>query len=275
MIYDLHAHSNVSDGILDPKDVVLRARDRSVDVLALTDHDTLAGLQSAAEAAAGTGLTLIAGIEFSTQWLGRGIHVLGLNIDPTDAGLQDVVASQSRQRWQRARLIAGNLRRAGIKDPLDGARRFASADHIARPHFARYLVEAGYVSTVALAFRKYLGAGTVGDVPHGWLEMADIVQAIKLAGGVAVLAHPGKYNLTRSRICRLAEAFRDLGGQGLEVISGVQTSQVTADMGRIANQVGLYASCGSDFHMPDRSWQELGAAGALPANCRPVWQLWN
>lgn len=275
MIYDLHAHSNVSDGILDPKDVVSRAISRAVDVLALTDHDTLAGLESATEAAAGSDLTLIAGIEFSTQWLGRGIHILGLNVDPSAAHLQEVVACQSRQRWQRAQAIAQNLSREGIKDPLDGARRYAAADHIGRPHFARYLVEAGYVSTVALAFRKYLGTGTIGDVPHGWLEMANIVQAINLAGGVAVLAHPGKYNLTRSRICKLAQEFRDLGGQGLEVISGVQTRQVTQDMSRIANQIGLHASCGSDFHMPDRSWQDLGAAGSLPENCKPVWQLWN
>src|SRR5690606_5002107 len=131
LIYDLHAHSNASDGILDPKDVVSRARSRAVDVLALTDHDTLAGLSSAAEAAKGTGLTLIAGIEFSTQWLGRGIHILGLNIDPFAGPLQEVVASQTRQRWQRAQAIALNLSRAGIKDPLDGARRFATADHVA------------------------------------------------------------------------------------------------------------------------------------------------
>lgn len=275
MIYDLHAHSNASDGILSPEDLVARAKVRSVDVLALTDHDTTAGIRAASLAAKAAGLTFVAGIEFSTQWHKRGVHILGLNIDPGHDQLVEVVQEQHRRRLSRAHLIAERLDRLGMAGSLEGARRIAGSELIGRPHFARYLVEAGHVTSVAAAFKKYLGSGKVGDVAPDWLSMAEVIQVIRRAGGVATLAHPRKYNLTRSKICTLADHFKEEGGQGIEVISGTQTPEDTLDMVRIAERFGLCASAGSDFHMPDQPWQELGACGSLPSGCTPVWQLWQ
>ncbi len=275
MIYDLHAHSNASDGILDPGDLIARAKAHCVDVLALTDHDTTAGILAASRAAQAAGLTLIAGIEFSTQWQKRGVHVLGLNIDPLEEHLAEVVREQRRRRLERAHQIAERLGKLGFADSLEGARRIAGSELIGRPHFARYMVEAGYVKTVAAAFKKYLGSGKSGDVAPNWLGMTEIIHAIRRAGGVATLAHPRKYNLSRSKICALADHFKEEGGQGIEVISGAQAREETQDMVRIAERFDLCASVGSDFHEPDRPWQELGACGRLPPGCTPVWQLWQ
>ncbi len=275
LIYDLHAHSNASDGILSPEDLVARAKLRSVDVLALTDHDTTAGLQAASRAAQAVGVAFVAGIEFSTQWQKRGIHVLGLNIDPQEKHLAEVVTEQHRRRLERAHRIAERLEKLGFANSLEGARRVAGSELIGRPHFARYMVEAGHVQTVAAAFKKYLGSGKVGDVAPNWLSMTEIIHAIRRAGGVATLAHPRKYNLSRSKICALADSFKEEGGQGIEVISGSQARDETQDMVRIAERFDLCASVGSDFHEPDRPWQELGACGSLPSGCTPVWQLWQ
>lgn len=274
MIYDLHAHSNASDGILSPQDLVSRAKNAGVDVLALTDHDTLAGIEAARETADALGVGFVAGIELSALWAGRGIHVVGLNVDCSSGALLEVIGQQQNARLQRAHLISERLGKAGIKGAFDGASEFAQGLNIGRPHFAKFLVREGYVANFQAAFKTYLGAGKPGDVKQLWPSLDSLVGAIKAAGGTAVLAHPLKYDMTRSRLCTLLAEFCASGGEAVEVVSGSQTVQETKNMAIIAQQFDLYASCGSDFHTPDQPWQELGRSARLPEVCRPVWQCW-
>lgn len=275
MIYDLHTHSNASDGILSPEALVSRALARGVTHLAITDHDTLTALPEAYAQAQGSGLDLISGIEFSTQWRGRGVHLVGLNMDLDGPGLLAAVHSQAEARTSRALEIARRLEKLGFTDVWAGARQFAGSEALGRPHFAQYLVQKGYVPSMQAAFKKYLGASKTGDVQQCWLEPDEIVAAINGAGGVAVLAHPLKYALTHTKLRALVTDFSGWGGQALEVISGHQSSVDTQLMARVAQQHQLYASCGSDFHVPDRPWQELGAFGKLPECCTPVWHSWQ
>lgn len=274
MIYDLHAHSNVSDGILSPRELVCRAKEQGVDVLALTDHDTLTGLDAARAAAEACSLRLIDGIELSTLWAGRGVHIVGLNIDCKSPALTQAVQAQQSARLERAHRIGEKLAKAGIAGAFEGASRYAEGENLGRPHFAKYLVEAGHVANFQAAFKQYLGAGKLGDVKQLWLPLGEVIAAIKAAGGVAVLAHPLKYELTRTKLCTLLDAFRGEGGEAVEVISGSQTAQETESLALLARQFGFYASCGSDFHLPGQPWQELGVASRLPEHCKPVWQHW-
>ncbi len=273
-MYDLHSHSLCSDGILRPQAVVSRAKAQGVSVLALTDHDTVAGIVEAQAAAAEEGIVLLPGIEFSCLWQGTGIHIVGLNIDPLHPQLIAAVEQQTCNRNQRAEQIAAKLAKAGIPGALEGARQRAGEGVIGRPHFAKFLVDTGRVSSMSAAFKRYLGAGKIGDVKQVWPTIDQAVGWILAAGGVAVLAHPDKYKMTRTKLGRLLEEFVEAGGQALEVISGRQEPRVTEDMSRLANKFGLFASCGSDFHVPDQPWQELGQFNDLPADCRPVWELW-
>jgi predicted metal-dependent phosphoesterase TrpH len=275
LIYDLHTHSNASDGILSPPALVSRARQRGVTHLALTDHDTVHGLQSAREQAEIEGITLIDGIEFSCLWAGRGIHVVGLNVDITCTDLREAIAAQLEARDIRAEEIGKRLEKAGVPEPLQGARRIAGDAVLGRPHFARYLVEQGFANNINGAFKQYLGAGKPGDVKHRWPDIASMATAIRGAGGVPVLAHPAKYELTRTKLRELLVAFKEAGGLAIEVVSGQQAVNETESLAGIAAQFDLYASCGSDFHVPDQPWQELGSFTPLPRICRPVWQLWH
>jgi 3',5'-nucleoside bisphosphate phosphatase len=272
LVFDLHSHSNCSDGILSPKALMSRARDRGVTVLALTDHDTIAGIGPGRQAAADEGMTLIPGIEFSSRWGQCGVHVLGLGIDPDATELKAAIGQQQAARDERAKAIADRLARLGIPGALDGARALAGGQ-VGRPHFAQYLVATGCVKNEAAAFKKYLGAGKPADVKFQWPDMAQVINWIHASGGVAVLAHPYKYPLTRTKRCALVADFARAGGDALEVISGQQPSGVAEELARLANTHHLAASCGSDFHRPDAPWQELGSFGALPAACRPVWSL--
>lgn len=275
MIYDLHTHSNASDGILSPADLVSRAKQRGVTHLALTDHDTVQGLQRARLQAEAEDLVLIDGIELSCLWAGRGIHIVGLNIDPASPSLQTVIESQREAREARAEEIGRRLEKAGIRGALEGAQQLAGDAVLGRPHFARFLVAEGYANNMNGAFKHYLGAGKVGDVKHHWPDIAQVIEAIVRAGGVPVLAHPAKYELTRTKLRELLAQFKDSGGLAIEVISGQQAINETEALASMANLFGLHASCGSDFHVPEQPWQELGCFSNLPTVCRPVWQLWH
>ncbi len=273
-VHDLHTHSNISDGILDPESLVSRAKAKGVDVIALTDHDSVAGLARARASARDLGLQLVNGIEFSGVWGKLGVHIVGLDIDPGHPVILEAVAHQAEIRELRAQKIGERLARVGVTGALEGARAIAGDSVIGRPHFARYLVETGAVTGMHQAFKKYLGAGKPGDVKNLWPDMSTAIDWIRAAGGVAVLAHPEKYKLTRTRLRALVADFCEAGGRALEVVSGHQESGVTDCLARLATERGLYASCGSDFHVPDQPWQELGAFGTMPAACKPVWQLW-
>lgn len=271
--FDLHCHSTASDGVLPPSDVVQRAHDNGVTHLALTDHDTLAGFDEAQAAAQRLGVTLISGLELSTIWNGKNIHVVGLGVDVNHAPLLHHCEQQHRKRRERAESIASVLTKLGVKDALAGAEALAGSGSIGRPHFARHMVETGFVASEQKAFKKYLGTGKPADIPSNWPTVTEAVGWIRDAGGVAVLAHPLKYKMTRTKLCRVLETFVDAGGQAMEVISGnQQTVSETRDLQRLAHDFGLQSSLGSDFHTPEAPWHDLGRCPELPTDAIPVWQ---
>lgn len=249
-----------------------RAKMRGVAVLALTDHDTIAGLRAAQQAADENGLVLINGIEFSSHWGRNGVHVVGLGIDLQSEALCSAIAFQQQARIDRARAISERLAKLGFSGALAGAQELAGNAVVGRPHFAHYLVKIGAAKHVQGAFKKFLGAGKSADVKYQWPDIQQVIGWIHLAGGQAVLAHPQKYELTRTKMCALVGDFAAQGGDGLEVISGQQGNAATEDLARIAQANGLSASCGSDFHSPDQPWQELGNFGRLPEHCHPIWR---
>lgn len=273
MIFDLHSHTYFSDGALSPEALVERAKARGVSVLAITDHDTIAGVGLAHKAAVKAGIELIAGIEFSSQWGKGGVHIVGLGVDPDSPGLQAAIKFQELAREARSKAIGERLSRAGFPGALAGAQALAGEGTLGRPHFAQYLVSIGAVKNINAAFKKYLGTGKPADVKYQWPLMDEVIGWIHSAGGVAVLAHPTKYELTRMKMCALVDSFAAAGGDAVEVISGLQPMSLTQDLINIVNARSLYASCGSDFHVPDQTWQELGSFGVLPDNVKPVWNL--
>lgn len=273
-IYDLHCHSDQSDGILSPEALVSRAKANNVEVLALTDHDTVAGVRRAQKQGEIEGVKVLAGIEFSSLWKKQGVHIVGLNVDMDAKVLQEAVQKQESSRDERARLIGEKLRELGIEGAYEGARQHAGEGVIGRPHFAAHLVENGYVNSVNKAFKKYLGIGKPGNVEQMWPQIEDVIHWILNAGGIAVLAHPVKYNMNRTRLCSLVRDFAEAGGSAIEVVSGRQMDHVTQDLAEITEKYSLKASCGSDFHGPFGEWQELGKFPPLPESVDPVWSIW-
>ncbi len=251
-----------------------RAKEAGLDVIALTDHDTIEGLARARCAAMREGMTLINGIEFSTRWGKIGVHVVGLGLDTASPELLQAIAAQQQARIDRNLTIAGRLEKLGAKDVYQRATELACGAQIGRPHFAQLLVDDGLVKSVASAFKKYLGAGKVGDIKQQWPPLDEIIAIIRAAGGVAVLAHPAKYRLTRTKLRALATDFAAAGGEAIEVISGYQPSGLARDLAALANDLDLTSSCGSDFHRPGGIWQELGRFESMPVNARPIWSLW-
>ena len=269
MIFDLHSHTWFSDGALGVQELASRAAEKGVGVLSITDHDTIDAYHGVTSP--DMPLKVVAGIELSTQWGSAGIHVLGLNIDLDSDAIRSAARIQSQIRLERAMRISENLEKKGIKDAYAGAKSLSRGGYIGRPHFAQYLIDIGKADSMRTAFKKYMGDGKAGDVKKHWTELSQIIRWIRDANGVAVLAHPLKYKLTRTRLKRLLDNFIAAGGQGMEVISGQQTPQQTSDLAQLCAQYGLLASCGSDFHEPGKPWAELGAFAPLPASVVPVW----
>ena len=270
--FDLHSHSTCSDGLLKPGELVARAAQRGVTTLALTDHDEVSGLVEARAAAEQQGMLLINGVEISVTWNGHTLHVVGLHIDPENhelaAGLNQVRSGRRR----RAEAMAASLEQAGIAGSLEGARaRASNPELVSRTHFARFLVEHGHARDLQSVFRKYLTGDKPGHVPHQWASLEQAVGWIKVSGGMPVLAHPGRYKLDNAQCGALLTQFKDLGGAGVEVVTGSHTAQQFATWGRHARHYGLLASAGSDFHGPGESYRDLGELPALPNGCTPVW----
>ncbi len=272
---DLHAHSQVSDGALAPAEVARRAREHGVELFALTDHDEVGGLAAAAAAAAEIGLVFVPGVEISVTWGGETIHVVGLRIDPGCAELRAGLARTRSGRDARARRMGDDLARAGIPDAYAGALKYAGNPALlGRTHFARYIVEQGVCRDVGEVFRHYLAEGKPGFVPHRWAGLDEAVGWIRRAGGVAVLAHPGRYRIGETALWALVTAFRDAGGEGIEVVTGSHTPDQYGRFAELARAFGLRASRGSDFHGPHESRVELGSLPSLPAPLVPVWIDW-
>lgn len=275
-IYDLHCHSTASDGVLTPRELVLRAKEKGVDVLALTDHDELSGQAEAGETAVEAGLQLIHGVEISVSWSNVTLHVVGLNVDPLDPVLLHGLARNRGGRTERARRIGEELARIGIPGAFEGASALAdNKELISRTHFARFLIERGTAKNMKSVFKHYLVKGKPGYVSHQWASLEDALTWIRAAGGVAVLAHPGRYQIGREKMRLLLSEFHHLGGAGIEVVTGSHTPDQVPVFTELALEFDLLSSIGSDFHAPGEGGRELGRLTALPARCRPIWQAWN
>ena len=273
--FDLHCHSNISDGKLPPAELVARAAGQGVTVLALTDHDDVSGLDLARDAAAEHGIRLVNGVEISVSWGVHTLHIVGLQIDPLHpmlvAGLEGIRAG----RRERAGKMAEQLDKAGIKNSLEGAYQHADNKNlIGRMHFARFLVAQGIVKDVRTVFKKYLVKGKPGYVGHQWANLGDAIAWINASGGQAVLAHPGRYDMGSTKMHELLAEFRALGGVGIEVVTGSHTPEQYPHFANLAAKFGLLSSRGSDFHAPGEGYRDIGRLPALPTLCTPIWQDW-
>ena len=270
---DLHSHSTVSDGTLSPAELVRRAAAQGVELFALTDHDETGGLAEAAACAEAIGLPFVAGVEVSVTWAGRTVHVVGLGIDPSSRALGDGLATVRSGRTERALQMAEQLAAAGIGGAFEGALKYVGNPQlISRTHFARFLVERGVCRDTREVFGRYLVEGKPGYVPHRWAQLPQAVRWIVEAGGIAVIAHPGRYRFSDDEFWALATEFRELGGAGLEVVTSNHGPAETQRFADLALQLGFAASRGSDFHGPGESQAELGRIGALPHRLVPVWE---
>lgn len=271
---DLHCHSTVSDGTLSPVDVVLRAHANGVDLLALTDHDEVGGLAEARNVAGNLGLQFINGVEISVSWQGDTIHIVGLNIDPNHPSLLAGLAQIKSGRTIRAQKIAQALEAMGIPNAFEGAMRYAeNAELISRAHFARYLIELKWARDMPSVFQHYLVRGKPGYVAHEWASLKDALGWIHDAGGVSVIAHPGRYRISQAQRQQLFEEFKALHGMAIEVVSGSHGTAQIAGFAHIARQYGFLASRASDFHSVTESPIDLGRAPPLPLDLIPVWTV--
>lgn len=274
MNWDFHCHSSISDGLLPPAQVVARAAANGVDLLALTDHDAIDGLAAADVAARDAGIALMPGVEISIEWQGTPIHIVGLGIDAGCRELVDGLESLREGRIERARRMSAALEKVGISGAFEGALRYAANPSlVSRAHFARYLVELGVCDEVKRVFDRYLVPGKPGYVEHQWATLADATGWIAAAGGISVVAHPARYKLTSGATRRFLEDFVAHGGQGIEVVCGSHTPENVRQFARLATELGLYASRGSDFHGPEESIVDLGRMSELPEGQRPVLEL--
>lgn len=272
---DLHCHSQYSDGILSPEALLQKAMRNGVRTLALTDHDTVAGLKAMNQAAQNTSVNIINGIELSACWKKYTIHIIGLRIDVNNKNLVQLIELQNEKRIARAREIGERLKVCGVEDAYMKACEIAGHKRVGRPHFAQVLVNESIVSDPQAAFKQFLIQGRAAYVPTSWLSLEAVVEGIVAAGGQAVIAHPVKYKLTRSKLHELIIAFKQAGGEGLEVVSGEIMPSQMQEIAGLCARFGLLASTGSDYHGDGISRVALGRQQALPENCTPIWQKWN
>lgn len=274
--FDLHSHSLASDGALSPADLVNRAADYGVTALALTDHDTLAGLAEARQAAKERGIRLINGIEFSVRHDNREYHILGLGLDSDNPQLCERVASQQQARVNRAREIGRRLdKAAGLANSYERTCELADSQAPGRPWFAKYLEQAGRVRNGRHAFNRFLKQGQSAFVATPWCSMEEAIEDIHAAGGQAVVAHPHGYGLTRKKLRQLLTAFKAQGGDGLEVAMPGLTRQQQELLNECWQHFDLKVSAGSDFHSPEQKWLALGRLPDIPRGATPVWQSFN
>ena len=270
---DLHCHSRFSDGTLSPTDLAQRAQRNGVQLWALTDHDETAGLAEAGAAASTAGMDFLTGVEVSVTFAGETVHIVGLGFDADNAALRAGLARTRSGRLARAHDMADGLAQVGIKGAFEGAQRYVSnPDLMSRTHFARWLVETGVCSDTSAVFRRYLTEGKPGYVVHRWAALGEAVQWISQAGGVAVIAHPGRYKFSVNEEFALFSEFKTHGGLGVEVLTGSHGRADTLKYTGMAQEFGLLASRGCDFHSPGESRTDLGSLPDLPGNLTPVWQ---
>ena len=271
---DLHCHSVVSDGTLTPEALAARARANGVELWALTDHDEIGGQARAAAAAAVNGMAYLTGTEISVTFANETVHIVGLGFDATNPLIVNGLAKTRGGRSERAMEMSDGLAKVGIKGAYEGALKFVgNPELISRTHFARFLVESGVCKDTYEVFRKYLTDNKPGFVPHRWASLGDAVGWITQSGGVAVIAHPGRYKFTANEEFALFSEFKTHGGQGVEVVTGSHTTAEYVEYAAVAKEFGMAASRGSDFHSPDESRIDLGTLPMLPGDLTPVWEL--
>ena len=269
---DLHCHSVISDGTLQPEALAERAKANGVELWALTDHDELAGQMRARDAAAAIGLPWLSGCEISVTFADITVHIVGLGFDIDNAALRDGLAATRGGRHERAMEMSDGLAKAGIRDAYQGALKYVgNPGLISRTHFARFLVESKVCPDTQSVFRKYLVEGKPGYVPHRWAALRDAVHWIVDAGGLAVIAHPARYRFTANEEYALFTEFIAHGGRGVEVVTGSHSPAEALRYAETALEFDLLASRGSDFHSPEESHVDLGKLPALPAKLKPVW----
>ncbi|OOZ14537.1 phosphatase [Solemya velum gill symbiont] len=271
--YDFHSHSTASDGTLTPSRLVARAADMGVHVLALTDHDTLEGLEEARQAALEHDIRIVTGAEISVTWNGQTVHIVALGIDPANQGLGTGLQKLVEYRHWRAAEIGRRLEKHGISGAHEGVVALSNGRLVSRTHFARFLVGAGEARDMRDCFKRFLVRGRPGHVSGEWATLEEALGWIYDAGGHAVIAHPARYGMTRTKLRRLIGEFQELGGEAIEVVSGSHSKDECYTMARHAKDFDLHASTGSDFHTPENQWVELGRLMPLPVGCKPVWEL--
>jgi hypothetical protein len=273
---DLHCHSVVSDGTLTPEELALRAHQNGVHLWSLTDHDVLGGQERARQAALNLGMDYLSGVEISISWMGQTVHIVGLGFDVSNPILQEGLRTTRDGREVRARQMAAQLQQIGIENSYEGALKFAgNPELIARTHFARFLVEQNVCRDMDEVFRKYLVAGKPGYVSHRWASLDQAVEWITHAGGEAVIAHPGRYRLNMMQMDELYARFKDLGGAGIEVVTGSHSPDQYQTYAKVAERYGFMASRGSDFHDPQESDIDLGHLPHLPEHLKPIWSAFH
>jgi predicted metal-dependent phosphoesterase TrpH len=270
---DLHCHSTVSDGTLEPEAVAARAKANGVELWALTDHDEIDGQERARDAARALGLPYLTGTEISVTFAGITVHIVGLGFDAGNERLAAGLKATRGGRESRAHEMSDELAKVGIAGAYEGALQFVgNPDLISRTHFARYLVECGACANTQDVFRRFLVEGKPGFVPHRWATLRDAVSWISDAGGIAVVAHPARYKFTPSEEYALFTEFKALGGRGIEVVTGAHSATDAARYADAAREFDLLASRGSDFHSPEESRIDLGGLPPLPEGLKPVWE---
>ena len=270
---DLHCHSVVSDGTLTPEELAARAKANGVELWSLTDHDEIGGQHRAAAAARSQGMAYLTGTEISVTFAGNTVHIVGLGFDPNNTALAQGLAATRGGRGERAQEMAAQLAQVGIHGAYEGALKFVgNPELISRTHFARFLVETQVCRDTNEVFRKYLTEGKPGYVPHRWATLGDAVRWITEAGGLAVIAHPARYKFTANEEYALFSEFKAHGGAGVEVVTGSHTAAEYVTYAAMAEEFGLAASRGSDFHSPDESHTDLGTLPYLPGHLTPIWE---
>jgi len=274
-IIDLHCHSNVSDGLLSPAELMSHAAENNVQAIALTDHDDIAGLSEASITAKSLNIIFINGVEISVTWKKRTLHIVGLNFDKDNKLLFQGLKKIRDGRYKRAQLMADGLGMAGIQGAMDGAKSYAKNSTIGRIHFAQFLVAQGYAKDISTVFKKFLTPGKPGYVDHEWISLEESIRLINGAGGDAIIAHPGRYDMGNKLYPKLFQEFKDLGGTGVEVMSGSQDPLQANYFSKLAANYNLFSSCGSDFHGKGISHRALGNVRSLPNDSIPIWTKWD
>lgn len=271
---DLHCHSTVSDGTLEPEALAARAKANGVELWSLTDHDEVGGQRRALAAARALGLPYLTGTEISVTFADVTVHIVGLGFDPDHPALVQGLQRTRGGREERAREMAAQLEQAGIPGAYEGALKYVgNPELISRTHFARFLVDSGVCKDTHEVFRQYLTDGKPGFVPHRWAKLGDAVRWIREAGGVAVIAHPARYDHSPTQEYALFAEFKAHGGQAVEVVTGSHSAAEYVKYADMAIEFGLAASRGSDFHSPGESHCDLGALPHLEGRLTPVWEL--